>query len=268
MNLRYGLPDGLYLRAAASKTITRPNFDQLSPSLSLVSNPLTPSANAGSAGNPDLKPVRSDNLDLAIEKYIKAGTAFTATAFLKHVDGFVTNTSAPETYEGLTYQITRPHNTTGARIKGFELGYQQFFDFLPGALRGLGMQANYTYVDSSMPHSALGSVPLQNLSKNSTNLIAIYENAQLSARLAYNWRSKFLSGFTTVVGVGVLPVYTRGYGWLDGSLSYRVSPRMTLAFEGNNLLRTVRSAYYGVETRPQSAWLNDRQFSVSMTLRY
>ena len=90
----------------------------------------------------------------------------------------------------------------------------------------------------------------------------------MSARLAYNWRSKFLSSFTTVVGVGVLPVYTRAYGWLDGSLTYRVNQRVSLGFEGNNLLRTVRSAYYGVETRPQSAWLNDRQFSVSMTLRY
>ena len=114
------------------------------------------------------------------------------------------------------------------------------------------MQANYTYVDSSMPNSALGSVPMQNLSRNSTNLIAIYEDAQLSARLAYNWRSKYLSGFATVAGVGVLQVYTRGYGWLDGSVSWRASPRVSVAFERNNLLRTVRNAYYERETRPQA----------------
>jgi iron complex outermembrane receptor protein len=268
LNLRYGLSDGVYLRAAASKTITRPNFDQLSPSLTLVPNPLTPSLNAGSAGNPDLKPVRSDNFDLALERYVKAGTALTATAFFKRVDGFVSNASTTETYDGLAYQVTRPHNGAGARIKGAELGYQQFFDFLPGRLRGLGMQANITYVDSSTPNKALGAVALQNLSKNSTNLIAIYEEAQFSGRLAYNWRSKFLSGFSSVVGVGTLPVYTRGYGWLDGSLTYRLNRHAALAFEGNNLLRTVRSAYYGVETRPQSAWLNDRQFSVSLTARY
>jgi hypothetical protein len=35
-----------------------------------------------------------------------------------------------------------------------------------------------------------------------------------------------------------------------------------------NLLRTVRSAYYGVETRPQGALLNVRQFSASVTMRY
>ena len=46
------------MRAAVSKTITRPSFGDLSPSLTLNVNPLNPAANSGSQGNPNLKPIR------------------------------------------------------------------------------------------------------------------------------------------------------------------------------------------------------------------
>src|SRR5690625_7118428 len=47
------------------------------------------------------------------------------------------------------YTVTRPVNAGSAKIKGFEVGYNQFFDFLPAPFDGLGIQANYTYIDSS-----------------------------------------------------------------------------------------------------------------------
>ena len=165
--------------------------------------------------------------------------------------------------------MSRPQNANIADIKGVEVGYQQFYDFLPGWLSGLGLQANYTYVDSETLDSTLGEkVPLQNLSKNSVNLIGMYEKGRVSARLAYNWRDKFLSGVTNVVGVGALPIYTKAYGWLDASLAYRYSDKVTFALEGLNLLRTVRTSYYGVETRPQSSWANDLQLGASVTVRF
>ncbi len=267
-NLRYRLRHGLYLRAAASKTITHPDFNQLSPSLTLTPNAINPSQNQGSAGNPDLKAVRSTNLDVAVERYVDPVTSLYATVFLKHVDGFVTSVGAPETHDGAVYQVTRPRNGNKARIAGAEAGYQQFFDALPGWMSGLGMQANYTYVHSDMPNSAAGgNQPLPNLSRHSVNLVGMYEKDALSARLAYNWRAKFLSGYTSVVGVGTLPVFMRGYGWLDASLTYRVSDKLSLSLEGTNLLRTVRSTYFGVPTRPQGAWLNDRQIGVVAMLR-
>ena len=51
-------------------------------------------------------------------------------------------------------------------------------------------------------------------------------------------------------------------------MSYRFSDRVTLAIEGTNLLRTMRRSYYGVETRPQSQWINDAQMGVTLTLRF
>lgn len=268
-NLRYQLRDGLYLRAAASRTVTRPNFNQLSPSLTLTPNSINPVLNSGSAGNPELQPIRSKNFDVALERYFNATASSYATLFLKKVDGFVTTISNPEIYDGVTYQVSRPQNAAPADIKGIEVGYQQFFDFLPDWMRGLGMQANYTFVDSNTPNRTLGTdVPLQNLSRHSANLVGMYERGRLSARIAYNWRDRFLSSVDNFVGVGAVPVYTKAYGWLDASLIWRVDDRASIALEGSNLLRTVRKSYYGVETRPQSAWLNDRQFSLTATIRF
>jgi outer membrane receptor protein involved in Fe transport len=63
------------------------------------------------------------------------------------------------------------------------VGYQQFFDFLPGALSGLGIQANYTYVDSKTTSSIVGpTTPLQGLSKHTYNLVGMYENTASRAR--------------------------------------------------------------------------------------
>lgn len=268
-SLRWRPAAGWAWRAAASRTVTRPDFNLLSPSLTLVPNPVDPRLNQGLAGNPALRPVRSDNLDLAVEHEAGRAGAVALTGFVKWVDGFVANASAPEMHDGQLYQVSRPYNSLPARVQGLELGGHVFFVDLPGAWRGLGVQASYTYIDSETTNIALGTrMPLQGLSRNSANLVALYELGPLSARLAWNWRDRFLSGTRAIAGVGTLPVWTDGYGWLDASLRWRVNPQLTLALDGGNLTRTVRRSYFGSQTRPDAALLNDRQYSVSASLAF
>jgi len=264
LNLRYELSDGIYLRGAASKTLTRPDFNQMSPSLTLNSVQQT-----GSAGNPALQPVRADNLDIALERYFGKTMALHATAFFKKVDGFVLTRSAQENWDGIAYQVSRPYNANTTDIRGLELGYQQFYDFLPGWLRGFGLQANYTFIDSKSFDAALvRKTALQNISRHSFNLVGIYERGPYAVRLAWNWRDKFLAATQNVTGTGVLPIYNKAYGWLDTSLIWRAHDQLTFALEGQNLLRTRRTSYYGAETRPKDNWLNDRQFAATVTVRY
>lgn len=267
-NLRFEPWSGTVFRAALSKTVTRPDFNQLSPSLTLLRYPTTPSLNTGSAGNPHLRPVRSNNLDLAAEYYFSKTGAVHATLFAKEVDGFALSTSRQETWFGENYQITRPYNAGRADIQGVELGYQQFYDALPGWLRGLGVQANYTYVDSRTFDPVLRqNTALPNLSRHSVNLIGMYERGPVSARVAWNWRDRFLSRTINYTGIGALPVYTDAYGWLDASLSYRITPQITLNLEGLNLTRTVRKTYFGTHSRPEGAWINDSQIALSLAFK-
>jgi outer membrane receptor protein involved in Fe transport len=105
-----------------------------------------------------------------VERYFNETTSVYMTGFFKRVEGFVATVSNSETYSGVTYQVSRPQNANAANVKGVELGYQQFYEFLPGWMKGFGLQANYTHVESDTPSSIAGlNIPLQNLSKRSYN---------------------------------------------------------------------------------------------------
>src|SRR3546814_20967077 len=98
------------------------------------------------------------------------------------------------------------------------IGGQTFFDFLPGPFDGFGIQANYTYVDSSPPAIIPTELtPLPNLSKSSFNVADLYENGGLWARVASNSGAQHHSGiYGRIHGAGGSPelpaVYAPGSG--------------------------------------------------------
>lgn len=85
----------------------------------------------------------------------------------------------------LTTTVTNGQSGT---VEGFEIGYQQTFDFLPGPWSGLGINANYTYSDSEDPDG----VPLADISENSYNAQVYWEYRNFGLRLAYTFRDRFL----------------------------------------------------------------------------
>lgn len=273
LNLRAHLTDKLQLRLAASRTLTRPDFGQLSPALTVVPGQL-----AASQGNPGLNAILSTNLDASLEWYFARSSSLYAAAFHKRVNTFIFTRQTPNvTIGGLDgYVLSQPVNAGSGTVKGAEVGYQQFFDFLPGMLSGFGVQANYTYADSSAPTSIVGfTASLPQLSKHSFNLIGMYEKDGLSARVAYNYRSDFLSSvlagaFTPPGGTStafIFPVRTKGYGWLDASISYDVNENFTITMDAQNLLRTQIQQYYDVQTRPGNYTIDDTQYMIGVRLK-
>jgi TonB-dependent receptor len=274
VNVRAHLTDKLQMRFAASETLTRPDFSQLSPAVTVVPGQL-----AASSGNPSLQPIKSKNADLSLEWYFSHTGSLYGALFYKKVNGFIFTRATPNvTIGGISgYTVSQPSNSGTGTVKGAEVGYQQFFDFLPGPLSGFGVQANFTYAQSQAPTSLVGfSAPLTGLSKYSYNLAAMYEKYGISARLAYNYRSSFQSsilagaytppGGTTIPYV--FPVFTAGYGWLDASLNYDVTPNVTLTADAQNLLRTQIHQYYEVSTRPGQFTIDDRQFMIGARIKF
>lgn len=271
LNLRAHLTDNLQLRFAASKNVSRPTLTQLNPALT-ITEPGSAQINQEhdtTGGNPFLKPMKSNNLDVSAEWYFSHTGSLTAAAFYKDIKNYIqtgiSNRDVTFT-DGVTatYNVTSYDNVADAKVKGVEVAYQQFFDFLPGALKGLGMQANFTYVDSKAPSPAtegpVHNVSVEGLSKYNYNLVGIYERGKISARFAYNWRSKFLLT-TSGNGSGNLPVFEKAFGQLDASITYDVTPHFSLTLQGVNLTSTRTSTYYGIETRPRDSIINDRQLS-------
>ena len=146
--------------------------------------------------------------------------------------------------------MTRQVNSSEGKLQGFELAYQQFFDTLPGPLSGLGIQANYTYIDNSGgantainiydPEQQAGAsndaLPIEGMSKTSYNLALMYEKYDVSARLAYNWRERYL--LTTSAANINRPVWSDDYGQLDGSVFYTVNDNLKVGVQATNLLNS------------------------------
>ncbi len=271
LNVRGRLTDWLQLRFAASKNISRPNFNQLNPSLT-ITEPGTAQIDqqhVTSTGNPYLKPMKSTNFDASLEWYFAKSGSLTVAGFYKDISNYIQTVITPRDVtftDGVTatYDVTTYSNAAKAKVKGAEVAYQQFFDFLPGPLAGLGVQANFTYVDSEAPSPAsdgpVTQLSLEGLSKYNYNLIGIYERGIVSARVAYNWRSEFLVT-TSANGTGNLPQFQKASGQLDASITANVTPHLSLTLNGTNLTNTVRSTYYGITTRPRDSIMSDRQIS-------
>lgn len=242
-------------RLAFTKTRTRPTFGQLNPALRLNAPPgctpgVTDCVRTGSGGNPFLQPLESNNYDASLEYYFSRTGFATVSAFRRDMQGFIANRAFqfpdPDAETGLPLVITGPVNTREARLQGFEAQVSTFFDFLPGALSGLGIQANVTYIDAKAdfiifgdtnPNQAMLNLPIPDVSEWTYNIVGMYEQGGLTLRLAYNHRSSFpeadlaeRDGFFTLQGRG------NPIGRLDFSSSYAVNEKFTLFFDWTNIL--------------------------------
>jgi TonB-dependent receptor len=267
LNLLFKLTHDLQWRFAASKAIAYPDFSQIRPSISLL-----PAQGAASGGNPNLKPTTATQFDTSLEYYFARGSAVTADVFYKRLQNFWLSETQQDAFaiNGVTYNLTGAVDGGNASLKGLELGYQQFFRDLPGWLSGLGIAANYTYIDAAAPTAVAGqTTTLPGLSKNSYNLIGIYEKGPVSFRIAYNWRSDFYTSLYngSNAQLAANPIYTASYGWLDASLEYQINRHLSVYAQGSNLLRTKIVTYYGTPTLPQGATVDDREVMVGVNLK-
>ncbi len=285
LNLRFKLTDDLQWRIAASRAMTRPDFTQLQPylqlSATLNSDNTAVTKWTGVSGNPNLKPMVATQYDTALEWYFAPTGQLYTTLFYKRISDYISTETRTENYGGQDYLVTRPYNNGTGTVRGAEVGYSQFFDFLPGWLKGLGVQANYTYVDSkggvntaTDPYYATTTtgvaLPLTGLSKNSYNLIGMYEYGPWSVRAAWNWRSRYL--LTTSDAATHLPTWSDNFGQLDASIFYKINPNLQVGLQMNNLNNATTRVLMGptsyadgtVDTRlyTRGWFVNDRRYEL------
>ena len=301
-NLRLKVQPDLFIRFAAAKSIVRPDLVQLEPIFSISqtlgyttggtcssSIPSTAAANCvykytAMAGNPDLKPVRSTQFDASVEWYFAPTGSLTAAVFHKDIYNFITNGTQilSFTNNGVTrnVEVTQPYNGGHGKVQGFEVAYTQYYDMLPGLLKGFGVQANFTYIDSKGARNAAvnpydttqisnttsGTLPLEGMSKTSYNVAALYDLGKVSARLAYNWRERYL--LTTTAANINIPAWYDDYGQLDGSIFYTVSDQLKIGFQAVNLLNTRTKILVSYPGKPEEGltthnWVDaDRRYSI------
>ena len=133
----------------------------------------------------------------------------------------------------LVFQMgTFQNNQRTSRINGMEFNLQHIF-----ANTGFGMAANFTKVRSNLSYdnnkAGAQTDVLVGLG-DSGNLVGFYETPSYSARLAYNWRGKFLvANFGGAEGAQ--PMYVEPYGQFDLSLGYNFDKNLRVTLDAINL---------------------------------
>lgn len=250
---RYSLTDRTNVRFAVSQTIQRPNYRDLSPYRIVDFDD-----QVLEVGNPGLVSLRSTNLDFSVEHYFMNVGMVSAGAFYKYISDFTFfESSEVTTGEFAGWIQETPMNGDNALVWGMEFGWQQRFTFLPGALSGLGLFANYTYTYSEADYGRDEKYPLPYQVPHVLNTALSFDYQGFSGMLSYNYQSSsFLSTSTRLPGViaereGAFPDrYRDSFGSLDVSASQRVLRGTYVFLELKNLLDDSNMDYYLDERFP------------------
>ncbi len=247
-------PDFL-IRLGAAKVMSRPGLGSLTPGSTVA---VAGGARTISTGNPNLDPIRATNVDLGFEWYFAEGAMAGVGLFYKDIDTFIQTTreTRPFSDSGLPAELligtgatpdsdftyTKPVNTPGGELKGVEVNYTQPFTFLPGNWSNLGVQLNYTWVDSQIQYinsagQAVLKADLTGLSRNSWNATLFYEGKVFSGRVSATNRDDYLTQVTGTENGFSLDGYhgMTGTTFIDASIRYAITDKLELSLEGMNL---------------------------------
>jgi TonB-dependent receptor len=247
-------PDFL-IRLGAAKVMSRPGLGNLTPGSTVA---VAGAARTIATGNPDLDPIRATNVDLGFEWYFAEGAMAGVGLFYKDIETFIQTTreTHPYSFSGLPdalligtgaspdsdFTYTKPVNTPGGELKGVEVNYTQPFTFLPGKWSNLGVQLNYTWVDSQIQYINSSGQPvlkadLTGLSRNSWNATLFYEGKVFSGRVSATNRDDYLTQVTGTEAGFNLDGYhgMTGTTFIDASIRYAINEKLELSLEGMNL---------------------------------
>jgi iron complex outermembrane recepter protein len=282
-NLKLDLTDSLVFRFGASRALARPdmgylkNFSTISMGLADTDDANDPRWVKDSSGNiigmnptysadsqnPFLEPTTADQIDFTLENYFADVGSFSLALFYKKFNNYIQYGAYQREVElngqTNTVEVTGPIQGDGASMRGYEVAFQRYFDFLKAPWDGLGVQANYTYVRNTgiknqnttivsndgnggttgggiTQSESIQTDSLEGLSENAFNVIGMYEKGAWAARVAYSWRSEYL--VTALDCCVALPVWQDAAGFLDASLRFRLNDNLELSLQGSNLLNT------------------------------
>jgi TonB-dependent receptor len=262
--LKIATGENAAIRFVYSRALSRPNPSDITMSVGIPD--LTQNPPTVSLGNPDLKAEHANNYDILFEQYFKPLGMVSGGYFYKSLtDPIIATQVRPTSGEFAGFLVSQPGNAGSATLQGFEVAYQQHLTFLPGALAGLGLSANYSYTTSTAHGIPLrtDSPALLRQAPNTWNLSPTYDRGPLSFRLgiSYNGANIFAyqyqnlnSDGTPMAPSDLTAGGTAGPGGdnylythlqVDAQASVRVSRDLSAVLSGLNLTNEVFGFYNG-----------------------
>ncbi len=258
-DIAYDITQDLRLRAAYSKSVGRPNYDQLNPVAIVTDN--GPEV-VVSGGNPTLRPRKADNYDLSLEYYFPTFKGlFAVGLFHKDITDEIYRNQVAGTieYQGVTRDavFVSPQNAESASLTGVEIGL--ILDSLGSvspALEGFGLSANYAYIDSSasITYTAGGENFTREIyglffqPKHMANVQLTYQTGPFDAKIAFNYKGMHMKG----IAVEDLPGFDRLYDdrtKIDLQARYWLTDQIRLFAQAKNVTDSAAHEIVGVDQR-------------------
>jgi TonB-dependent receptor len=251
LHIRYNVTDNMNLRAAVTRSYARPNFSDIIPAQEININ-----EGEGTIGNAKLKPVAATNVDILAEKYFGSVGILSGGIFYKRLTDFIFNRRfESDQYpgsEGQVIDITQARNGESASLFGFEVAYQQNLTFLPGALKGLSIYANYTLTTSNAKIQSRDDntneeeIRLPGQSKHVGNISLGYDLGRFNFRVAANFNGEYIS---EIGGSADEDLYVKDRVQLDATTTFTISPKLRFFAEFLNITNQPFQVYQGEENR-------------------
>ena len=259
-NVAWTISPKVILRGAVAKVISRPRYQDLAAATSL--NDITLD---GGGGNPNLKPYESVNYELTAEWYPRSGTLLAVELFRRDIKNYVIAFRQNVDYFNAlqnritTYNVSQPINGAKATVNGVLVSGQAEI------WGGFGLQANYSYQDSSTSSVDVTGTTLNlpYLSKHTVNVIPYFEKGPFQTRVSYNYRTSY---FRTIGRLGSREMVAP-YNQLDASASLNLLDGVVLSVNAQNLLDETYRQYNATPDRPTAFYKNGRTFSAALSFR-
>lgn len=240
-HLRYQTDSKSNLRAAVTRTLARPNFEDMAPfQLTNFEDEEI------ERGNPDLIPTKSWNLDLLYERFLEPIGVLSAGIFYKDLTDNIYFATFDEEFSGIEFEVTQPVNGEKATLAGLELAYQDRFSKLPSFWNGFGVFFNFTFTDSSADYPQRASTRLQGQAAQVGNLALSYEKFGFSGAISANYNSEYILEVAEEASEDI---------WLDKHLQidfrgrYQLTEQWSIFMELVNLTNEPYRVYEGVSDR-------------------
>jgi len=258
--LRYAADPNTNIRIAVTRGIARPNYSDLAPHLQ---------GNVGAiyqnqysnlrAGNPNLRPERSWNFDLLLERFLpSSGGVISGGVFYKALSDVILDRDfiyqGPVT-EFAGYYGTEPENGGAGHLTGVEANWVQHFPFLPGAFAGIGFDINWTHVESKVlvdPASGR-KAPLLRQAPDIGNAALLYDRGPVSARVAWTYNGAYIGSYGDGSATADGDNYFYQHSQVDASVIYTMTPEIQVQLQALNLNDAPFGFFQGTR---------DRRFSV------
>lgn len=269
IHFRFNFTDWADLRLAATRSITRPDYQNLVPRRKIDGDALE-----AYFGNPYIGRIRAVNLDAALSFYDGRWGLLSVGGFYKIVrdidyikQGLIKFYDQVDSTRFTTYKLFQPENLPyDSRVYGFEGEIQTNFRSLPSPFDGILLNVNFSrifsktllpYVDYSrrdpfppfrpIPKDTSRVIPMPGQSDRIANLTIGYEKGNLSARLSFIYQSHALA----IIGeTEEVDGYTDDYKRWDLTVRYKLPWQLSAMLSVNNLTNLPDRSYTSVIRYP------------------